>query len=139
MSPKHPTSYSPVVRWTTSLARLPALSVRQPWPWLIVNGLKDIENRSRRTNHRGPLLIHAGLSPRGYTEDIQLIERKNGFSVPSELETGGIVGVVDVIDCVESHKSKWFEKGGFGWVLSNPRRLTFRPCKGAVGLFRPKC
>jgi ASCH domain len=126
------------VRWTTSLARLPALSVRQPWPWLIVNGLKDIENRSRRTNHRGPLLIHAGLSPGGYAEDIQLIERKNGISVPSELETGGIVGVVDVIDCVESHKSKWFENGDIGWVMANPRRLKFRPCKGALGLFRPE-
>jgi hypothetical protein len=37
-----------------------ALSIRQPWAWLIVTGYKDIENRSWRTNYRGPLLIHAG-------------------------------------------------------------------------------
>ena len=38
------------------------LTVRQPWAWAIVAGLKSIENRSRRTTHRGPLLIHAGIS-----------------------------------------------------------------------------
>ena len=139
MSLEHPAPRSPVVRWTPSLAQLPALSVRQPWAWLIVNGLKDIENRSWRTNLRGPLLIHASLSLDGHAGNIEWVERRHGISVPSELDRGGMVGVVDVSDCVESHKSKWFEKGGFGWVLSNPRRLKFRLCKGAVGLFRPKC
>jgi ASCH domain len=138
MSPKHPTTCSPVVRWTPNFHRLPALSVRQPWAWLIVNGVKDIENRPRRTHHLGPLLIHAGLRLDGYIESIEWVERKHGISVPAELETGGIVGVVDVIDCIESHKSKWFEKGNFGWVMANPRRLKFRRCKGALGLFRPK-
>jgi ASCH domain len=117
---------------------LPALSVRQPWAWLIVNGVKDIENRPRRTHHRGPLLIHAGSSLDGYTESIEWVERKHGISVPLELETGGIVGVIEVIDCVESHKSKWFDKGSFGWVIANPHPLKFRRCKGALGLFRPK-
>jgi|ERR1700758_4475866 hypothetical protein len=32
--------------------------IRQPWAWLIVNGFKDIENRSWRTRYRGPLMIH---------------------------------------------------------------------------------
>jgi hypothetical protein len=77
------------------------------------------------------------LSAGGYTEDIEWVERKHGISVPQELDTGGIVGV-DVLDCVESHKSKWFEKGNFGWVMANPRRLKFHRCKGAVRLFRPK-
>jgi hypothetical protein len=132
-------SLQPLIRWTPSLARLRALSIRQPWAWLIVNSAKDIENRSWRTRLRGALLIHASSSLDGYAERVKQVERKHGISVPSELETGGIVGVVDVIDCVETHKSKWFEKGNFGWVLANPRRLKFRRCKGAVGLFRPKC
>jgi hypothetical protein len=129
---------TPVIRWTPSLARLPALSVRQPWAWLIVNGAKDIENRSWHTHLRGPLLIHAVSSLDGYTENIEWVRRQHGISVPLELDRGGIVGLVDVIDCVKSHKSKWFEKGGFGWVLANPGRLKFRACKGAVRLFRPK-
>jgi hypothetical protein len=137
MSSKHLTASSPVVRWTASLAGLRALSVRQPWAWLIVNGFKDIENRSRRTHHRGSLLIHAGSSLGNYKEDIEWVKSKRGISVPLEMDTGGIVGAVDVIDCVESHKSKWFN-GPFGWVLANPRRLKFRPCKGALNLFRPE-
>jgi hypothetical protein len=35
------------------------LSVRQPYAWLIVAGFKTIENRTWRTNYRGPLQIHA--------------------------------------------------------------------------------
>jgi hypothetical protein len=131
-------SYSPIARWSPSFAKLPALSVRQPWAWLIVSGLKDIENRPRRTHYRGSLLIHAGLSLNSYTEkNIDWLNKKFGVSIPMELDTGGIVGIVDVVDCVERHKSRWFNKGNFGWVLANPRRLIFRPCKGALGLFRP--
>ena len=130
---------SPIVRWTPNLAGLPALSIRQPWAWLIVSGLKDIENRPRRTHYRGPLLIHAGLSLNSYTEEnIAWLKRRFAVEIPLELDTGGIVGMVDVVDCVEDHESKWFNKGNFGWVLTNPRRLTFRHCKGALGLFRPK-
>src|SRR5438105_11911405 len=41
------------------LTDLGAVSIRQPWAWLVVMGYKDVENRSWRTNHRGALLIHA--------------------------------------------------------------------------------
>jgi ASCH domain len=130
---------SSVVPWTPSLAALPAFSVRQPWAWLIVSGLKDIENRPRRTHHRGPLLIHAGLSLDSYTEEnVEWLKKKYGVQIPFELDTGGIVGVVDVIDCVESHGSRWFNEGNFGWELANPRRLEFRECRGSLGFFRPK-
>ena len=53
-----------------------ALSIRQPWAWLIVRPdltdpiqraaafaageIKDIENRTWATKHRGPFLVHAG-------------------------------------------------------------------------------
>jgi hypothetical protein len=127
------------VHWTPGLKKLKAISIRQPWAWLIVNGYKDIENRPRRTHYRGPLLIHAGLSLDSYTDgNVEWLSKKYGVHIPWELDTGGIVGIVDVVDCVESHKSKWFNKGNFGWVLTNPRRLSFRPCKGALGLFRLK-
>ena len=134
----HQISGAPIIRWTPALDELRALSIRQPWAWLIVNGLKDVENRPRRTHFRGPLLIHASLSLDSYTEEnIAWLKTRYGVEIPSELDTGGIVGIVDVVDCVESHKSKWFNKGSFGWVVTNPRRLRFRPCKGALGLFRP--
>jgi predicted transcriptional regulator len=36
-----------------------AISIRQPWAQLVVEGVKDIENRNWFTMHRGRLYIHA--------------------------------------------------------------------------------
>lgn len=109
------------------------LVVRQPWAWLIVSGHKDIENRSWKTNYRGPLLIQAAASQP--TDDAIADARRRRVKLPPEYETGGIIGMVQVIDCVQASRSKWFESGGFGWVLSNARQLKFVPHKGRLGLF----
>jgi hypothetical protein len=37
------------------------ISIRQPWAPLIVSGIKDVENRTWRTNYRVLVLIHASL------------------------------------------------------------------------------
>jgi hypothetical protein len=47
---------------------------------------------------------------------------------------GGIVGQVNVVDCVTKSNSLWFG-GPFGFVLANPKPLPFRACKGQLGLF----
>ena len=36
-----------------------ALSIRQPWAWLIARGVKTVENRTWATNFRGRFYIHA--------------------------------------------------------------------------------
>lgn len=123
-------------RWSAALERIPALSVRQPWAWLIVNGFKDVENRTRRTRHRGPLLVHASLSKTDFAKLRAEVERKHGVVVPDEVERGGVVGVVDIVACDERPRSEWHATGHYGWVLANPRRLKFRRCAGALGLFR---
>lgn len=46
------------------LSKIPTISVRQPWASAIACGAKRIETRSWKTDYRGPLLIHAGKSPR---------------------------------------------------------------------------
>ena len=38
-----------------------ALTVYHPWAHLIAIGAKRFETRGQKTNHRGPLVIHAGL------------------------------------------------------------------------------
>src|SRR5205807_113707 len=97
---------SPLVRWSPRLKKLRALSLRQPWAWLVVNGYKDIENRSWRTNHRGPLLIHASQSRADFTpEKLAVIEQKYGVDVPWKVEFGGMVGDIDVLDCAKKHSS----------------------------------
>jgi hypothetical protein len=108
------------------------LSIRQPWATLIVRGIKDIENRSWATRYRGPLLIHASQGPSATSLDD--IARRLGVEFPAfELPRGGIVGVTEIVDCVNSHASPWFE-GEFGFVLGASQLITFFPWRGALGL-----
>ena len=101
-----------------------------------MNGHKDIENRSWSTKYRGPILIHAGMSEADMLEsdDIEILY---GTKIPDTLEFGGVIGVVEVSDCRTCHASPWYIDGNYAWVLSKPHMLPFRPCKGALGLFRP--
>jgi hypothetical protein len=132
-----------------------ALSVRNPWPWLIVRPdivgeearrqaylaglIKDIENRSRRTNFRGEFLIHAslGMTSREYEDAYGfLITVAPNIELPPlhSLQFGGIVGAATLIDCVDSSDSRWY-MGQKGYVLRDARPLPFIPCKGALGFF----
>jgi hypothetical protein len=43
-------------RWTPKLKKFKAMSIRQPWAWLIVNGYKDVENRIWAANLSSPSL-----------------------------------------------------------------------------------
>ena len=116
-----------------------AISIRQPWAWLIVNGHKDIENRSWKTNFRGPLLIHAakGMTKDEYIGALVMAE-ENGVVVPDfkDLELGGIVGHAVLIDCVSHSYDPWFF-GPFGFVMVKQKPLPFITCKGSLGFFLP--
>ena len=112
--------------------------IRQPWAWLIVHGYKDIENRSWATRYRVTLLIQAsaGRPTKNKMRELSLFARKRGVELPEEFERGGIVGMVELEDCITNSRSKWFE-GPVGWVLSKPKRIKFIPLKGQLGLFDP--
>lgn len=112
-----------------------ALSIMQPWAWLIVQGHKDIENRTWPTSYRGPVLIHTGKRLDPDFEDAQdwmwpKIER------PDDFEVGGIVGEAEIVGCVTSSRSPWFF-GPHGFLIRNARPLPFRPCRGRLGFFVP--
>lgn len=110
-----------------------AISIRQPWAWLIVHGYKDVENRTRRTSIRGPVLIHASQTPDPLLNDI--LEVMAGFGVTDpDLQYGGIVGRATIVDCVTESDSEWFE-GPVGYVLDDPQPLPFWPCPGQLGFF----
>lgn len=120
-----------------------ALSIRQPWAWLILHGGKDIENRDWPTNFRGRFLIHAskGMTRDEYVdaacalEDARLTDPTEAILPPfSELERGGIVGEAEIIACVNTSSSPWFF-GMYGFVLANAKPLPFRPYKGQLGFF----
>lgn len=119
-----------------------ALSIRQPWAWLIVNGHKDIENRTWAAGLRGPFLIHAGtvMTERDYFAAWDLADDQ-GIDIPSrdELPRGGIVGVAEITGLVSAGEtaSPWFF-GPVGFVLANARSIPFIPCKGRLGFFKPE-
>lgn len=102
-----------------------ALSIRQPYAHNIIFDGKDVENRTWRTAYRGPILIHASKSK----EEIDRDDPKN-------YQLGGIVGMADIVDCVEKMDSRWFY-GPWGFVLENAKELPFMPCKGKLSFFAP--
>ncbi len=109
-----------------------ALSIRQPWAWLIISGHKDIENRTLATRYRGLVLIHAGKS---FDKDAPF-GRINGVELPTilDLQFGGIIGIAEITNCVSKSNSPWFT-GPHGLVLRNANPLPFYACKGQLGFF----
>jgi hypothetical protein len=120
---------------------IPALSIRQPWAWLIVHGFKDIENRDWPTNFRGRLLVHAGqtMAHRYYDETCEVLLRMGLLpaSMPAyeDLPRGGLVGWTHVTDCHQHHPSPWKQDGSHGFVLRDSRPISFVPLKGRLGFF----
>lgn len=122
-----------------------ALSIRQPWAGLIVAGVKHIENRAWRTRFRGRLLIHAAVGRSGLT--LIDIERDHGVKITDELVrlcafVGGILGSVELVDCVTRSESPWFDgqinakdRPNWGFVLRDARVLPFRRIAGRLGIF----
>ena len=110
-----------------------AISIRQPWVWAIVHAGKRIENRPRRWNHRGEILLHASTTwDSGHEGWIEQTCGKRPDVL--KIRRGGVVGIARIVDCVEQHKSPWFF-GPFGIVLDSVRALPFAALRGALGLF----
>ena len=103
------------------------LSVKQPWANAIFYTGKDIENRKSAHKVRGTIALHASLQ---VTKEEYL---PKGFK--KHLVLGAIIGVVDIVDCVDDHESEHFW-GPYGYVLENPRPLPKPiPYKGQLGFW----
>ena len=74
------------------------ISIKQPWPTLIVEGYKRFEFRSWKTNYRGDILIHAGKGI-----DKEAMERLKKY-LPDEIPIGKIIGKATLTDCVPMSK-----------------------------------
>lgn len=117
------------------------ISIRQPWAWLIVHDKKRIENRTWRTNYRGPVLIHAssGLTKVEYEDALDFMRFRAILPAyiprPEELERGGIIGRATVVGCIEQSDDPWFV-GTFGHILADVEPLEFRKLPGKLNYFK---
>ena len=90
------------------------LTVSNPYAFLIVAGIKPIENRTWKTNYRGKVLIHASAKwhKRGRLTE-QLFTRDQFESLPDKIQKkiigqggfnyGAIIGEVEIVDCTINH------------------------------------
>ena len=119
-----------------------ALTIKQPWASLIINNYKMYEFRSWKTNYRGKILIHAGLS----TDKTYL---KNFKDYNLEYINGAIIGETEIIDCILvdeefNNKLKKLNKlvyhhdyiGLYAWKLDNIKLYDKQIyIKGKLGLW----
>jgi len=119
------------------------LSIREPWATLIINGHKEYEFRSWRTNYRGKILIHASKS----------MEKENVIrfqDLKLNYNPGFIIGEAEIEDCILVTKE--FEnnlinknelvygasrnRAGYAWKLKNVKILkNLIEAKGRLGLW----
>lgn len=97
-----------------------AISIKQPYASLIVEGIKDVENRTWKCPEKymgKRILIHAGVksadfwsSPNVGVIDYFLRSISKGGTDWSDYPKGAIIGSVEIVDCVINHPSIWAEK-----------------------------
>lgn len=119
------------------------LTIKEPWASLIVNGYKEYEFRSWKTNYRGKILIHSGLT----------LEKKNALKFKDynlNYGKGEIIGEAILTDCISVtdefenslYKINFLVYGKsdhprvYAWKLENIIMYEKRiPCKGKLGLW----
>ena len=145
-----------------------AISIKQPYASLIVEGIKDIENRTWQCPKKyigQRVLVHASSAKsdhiiRRVLNDSQYSEfiKRFGHSGLDFLEPkGAIIGSVEIVDCVINHQGIWAEKthiyndiefelfGGsdnpiYNWILANPIKFPKPiPAKGKLGFWESEC
>ena len=123
-----------------------AITVKQPFAQLICEGIKDIENRTWKTNLRERVLIHTSAKPNTFPLDMvftqmqldEMLKHNTMLYWCGHKEFGAkyydsaIIGSVEIVDCVKNHSSIWAEKDCYNWVLANPR-LFFEPIRNVKG------
>lgn len=116
-----------------------ALSVKQPWAELICLGIKDIENRTWKTNFRGRVYVHAPVAEDKKSPLSKEREEATDHIEEFSFKKSAIIGEVDIVDCIKNSNSIWADKGVdiWHWKLENAvfydKPIT--PIKGKLGIW----
>lgn len=114
-----------------------ALTLYQPWAFIVVHGGKDIENRPWAPplswmKNKPYFAIHAGLH---YDKEGAEWLRARGSSwQPEDIIHGAILGTARIGGVVKQSDSRWFI-GPFGWLLEDIRPIKPLSCRGMQGLW----
>lgn len=116
-----------------------ALSVLQPWAWLIKKGHKTIETRTWPTAYRGDILIVSSKKPIDKV-CLKVFEEKFG-PIFDMGQYGLALCIVNLIVCRPMTKAD--EKsaccpiydGAYSWMLSNLRVIQPFSVKGKLGIY----
>jgi hypothetical protein len=127
-----------------------ALSIKQPWAALIVEGLKTIEVRRWPTARRGRILIHAARVPDDRPEAWRHLPEE---STELAKRQGGIIGAVQLTECrryadletflgdqaMHLNEASWFEPPVlYGFAFMRPEILPFQKYPGWFRFFKIK-
>ena len=132
------------------MSNLTVLSVRQPWASLLLTGEDWSENRTWKTDYRGPLWIHASSTTDREECELHRLD-------PSQFTTGAILGCVELKDIIEFEPNDPgrevlefetidqyglhpfgldFLVGPYGWIVTDPKPLKEPiPAKGQLRLW----
>ena len=120
-----------------------ALTIKEPWATLIIDGYKKYEFRSWKTNYRGKILIHAGMSL-----EKDMLKRFEEYDL--KCSKGEIIGEAELTDCILVDKefndelikinpvvySKSNHVQKYAWKLENVIKYSNPiPIKGKLGLW----
>lgn len=128
-----------------------AITLYQPWASLWLTDAKRTETRPRRTNHVGPLLVHAGkkvvTDPDVLGDDlIEIIVDLFGPDWADTLPRGALIGIVDLIGYARTEEFVGTERdrvcgdhrpGRFAWIRRDGIRLIEKPIpwRGCQAMF----
>lgn len=118
-----------------------ALSFRQPWAELVLQGRKTMDLRTYNTHYRGRILVHAA-------QTVEVVAARRFDFDPAELAAGGFVGTVVVQDVIALDETTYeltrhqhlggrsYHPRMYGWVLADPQRfVACVPASGRTNLF----
>lgn len=130
--------------------KMRALAVKPAWAWLIVNGYKDVENRTWPTRTRGKVYIHASanMSLKEYGAIYLLVKNISEAAAEALPDypmlmrefAGGIIGsaeIVGLLPPVPKPQNSWHMEQNYGFKLANARAFPAKvPAKGALSFFK---
>lgn len=129
-----------------------AITIIQPWCWLLAAGVKQYETRSWQTNQRGLFVLHASKRTRASDEAFEdlFYEHEDLFTAqgvngPDDLAYGSAIGTALLAQCHRTDDQVWrvtdierdlgdWSPGRFAWEFSRayllPEPIPYRGQQG---------